>query len=117
LRDVIEGLFHIAVADGQFQPSEDAFLQRVSDIFGIPQQEYHAIRARFVPDAAPDPYAVLGADPAMSVEEIRNLWRRLVRETHPDSMIARGVPEEAIKLAEKRMKDINRAWEIISEAT
>jgi DnaJ like chaperone protein len=40
----------------------------------------------------------------------------MVRDSHPDSMIARGVPEEAIKLAEKRMVDINRAWEEISKA-
>ena len=44
-------------------------------------------------------------------EELRQAWRRLVRETHPDRMLARGVPEEAVKLAEKRMVDINRAWE------
>ena len=29
-------------------------------------------------------------------------------------MIARGVPEEAIRLAEKKLIDINRAWEEIS---
>ena len=38
-----------------------------------------------------------------------------MRENHPDRMIARGVPKEAIKLAEKRMVDINRAWEEISQ--
>jgi DnaJ like chaperone protein len=39
----------------------------------------------------------------------------MVREMHPDRMLARGVPEEAIKLAEKRLIDVNRAWEEISE--
>jgi DnaJ like chaperone protein len=45
--------------------------------------------------------------------EVRAAWRQLVRETHPDQMIARGVPEEAVKLAERRMVAINRAWEEI----
>ncbi len=115
LSDLMEGLFHIAVADGIYHPNEDKFLERVAEIFGLSEHEFRAMRSRFVPDAKPDPYAVLGVDPKMPIEDIRKIWRKLVRETHPDRMIARGVPEEAIKLAEKRMKDINRAWEEISE--
>jgi DnaJ like chaperone protein len=49
------------------------------------------------------------------MEEIRRAWRAEVRESHPDRMLARGVPEEAIKLAEKRLIAVNRAWEEISE--
>ena len=48
------------------------------------------------------------------MDEARRAWRRLVRESHPDQMIARGLPEEAIKMAEARMVAINRAWEEIS---
>ena len=75
-----------------------------------------AMRARYVPDAEPDPYRVLGVQPDMPIADIRKAWRQLVRDTHPDSMIARGVPEEAVKIAEKRMIDINRAWDQINEA-
>jgi DnaJ like chaperone protein len=115
LCDLMEGLFHIAVADGVYHPNEDDFLARVADIFGLPEQEFRAIRTRFVPDAIPDPYDVLGVTPDASMEEIRTAWRKLVRETHPDRMLARGVPEEAVKLAEKRLVDINRAWEEIND--
>jgi DnaJ like chaperone protein len=75
---------------------------------------FRGVRARFVPDAAADPYSVLGVSPDMPLNEIRARWRQLVRESHPDVMLARGVPEEAVKLSEKRMIDINRAWEEIS---
>ena len=68
--------------------------------------EYRAVRARFVPDAVPDPYAVLGVDPATPLPEIRRHWRQLVRDSHPDVMQARGVPPEAVKLSEKRLIDI-----------
>ena len=114
LSDLMEGLFHIAVADGVYHPNEDAFLQSVAEIFGLREHQFRAMRSRFVPDARPDPYAVLGVSPDLSLEEIRAVWRRLVRETHPDRMMARGVPEEAMKLAEKRIIDINRAWEEIN---
>ncbi|CUH52820.1 TerB family tellurite resistance protein [Shimia sp. R11_0] len=114
--DLMEGLFHIAVADGEYHPNEDAFLTRVAEILGMHELCFKAMRARFVADAEPDPYRVLGVEPDTPIDEIRKAWRALVRETHPDSMIARGVPEEAVKLAEKRMIDINRAWEQINEA-
>ena len=114
LCDLMEGLFHIAMADGFYHPSENEFLERVSEIFGLPPQEFRALRARFVPDAVPDPYSVLGVTPGTPFAEIRAAWRLMVRETHPDRMIARGVPHEAVQLAEKRMIDINRAWEEIN---
>jgi DnaJ like chaperone protein len=110
LTDLMEGLFHIAMADGHFHPDEDAFLQDVAAIFQLPRAELSALKARFVPDAHPDPYTVLGVTPETPLEEIRTAWRRLVRQTHPDAMMSRGVPEEAIRMAEKRMIDINRAW-------
>ena len=116
LVDLMEGLFHIAMADGEYHPNEDDFLHRVAEIFGLSEREFRAIRTRFVPDAEPDPWDVLGLDPDAPLEEARKAWRALVRETHPDRMMARGVPEEAVKLAEKRLIAINRAWETISES-
>lgn len=114
LTDLVEGLFHIALADGSYHPNEDAFLNRVAEIFDLPEADYRSIRARFVPDADPDPYAVLGVTPDMPLPEIRKVWRKLVRDNHPDALVARGVPEEARIIAEKRMIDINRAWEAVS---
>lgn len=113
LTDLLEGLFHIAMADGFYHPNEDAFLERVAQIFAVPDRDFKGLRARFVPDAIPDPYTVLGVSHELPLEDIRLAWRKLVRENHPDAMMARGVPEEAVRLAEKRMMDINRAWEDI----
>lgn len=115
LRDLLEGLFHIAVADGEYHPAEDAYLSEVAEIFGFSKQEFKAMRSRLVPDAEPDPYSVLNVSPSATPQEIRQAWRRLVRENHPDQMIARGVPVEAIKLAEKRLVAINNAWEEVKK--
>lgn len=115
LCDLMEGLFRIAIADGVYHPAEDKFLARVAEIFGMSEMQFRGLRTRFVPDAKPDPFSVLGVTPEMPLEEIKRAWRNLVRETHPDRMMARGVPEEAVKLAEKRIIDINRAWEEICE--
>ena len=55
----------------------------------------------------------MGVDPTADAETVRQAWRALVREYHPDRMIARGVPEEAMKLAEKRLIQANWAYEEI----
>lgn len=112
--DLVEGLFHIAMADGEFHANENIFLARVAEIFEMQPAKYQAIKTRFVPDAEPDPYTVLGVAPDAPMTEIKAAWRQLVRTTHPDAMVARGVPEEAIKIAEKKMIDVNRAWETIN---
>ncbi|WP_417726119.1 TerB family tellurite resistance protein [Roseovarius sp.] len=116
LCDLMEGLFHIAMADGVYHAKEDEFLVRVAEIFVLPASSFRALRARFVPNSTPDPWSVLGVTADMSDEEVRKAWRQLVRESHPDRMQARGVPPEAIRLAERRLVDINRAWEEIREA-
>ena len=111
LRDLLEGLFHVAMADGTYHPAEDAFLARVAELFGIAPRAFRAVRARFAPGEAPDCHDVLGLSPGATLEEARAAWRKAVRETHPDALIARGLPEEAVKLAERRLIAINRAWE------
>lgn len=115
LRDLIEGLFHIALADGFYHPKEDDFLARVAAIFGLSERDFRALRARFVPDAKPDPWEVLGIEPGTDAAQVKSAWRQLVRDSHPDRMIARGVPEEAVRLAETRLIAINRAFEEIRE--
>jgi len=115
LCDLIEGLFHIALADGVYHPNEDVFLARVAEIFGIREAAFRTLKARFVKGAVPDPWSVLGVTSDMPLAEIRKVWRQMVRDCHPDRMQARGVPQEAVKLAEKRLVDINRAWEEINE--
>lgn len=114
LLDLLESLFQIALADGSYHPGEDAFLQHVAEIFGLDESCFRAVRARLVEGAPRDPYDVLGIPPGSSREEARAAWRVLVRDTHPDRMIARGVPPEAVKLAERRLIAINAAWEDIS---
>ncbi len=113
LVDLLEGLFYIAVADGRYHPNENVFLEEVARIFGVQSRDFVNMRSRFVPDENPDPYCILGIEPTADAETVRQAWRALVREYHPDRMIARGVPEEAMKLAEKRLIQANWAYEEI----
>jgi DnaJ like chaperone protein len=114
LIDLMEGLFHIAVADGHYHDGEEEFLAKVASIFGLSDTCFRSLQARCVEGALPDPYAVLGVTEDAPIEAVRAAWKQAVRDTHPDVMIARGVPAEAVKLAERRLIAINAAWEEIS---
>lgn len=113
LIDLLEGLFQIAMADGKYHPREDEYLAEVARIFGLDARCYRVLRARFVEGAPRDPFDVLGISPQASLAAARAAWRQGVKDCHPDVMIARGVPPEAVKLAERRLIAINQAWDEI----
>ncbi len=113
LRHVLEGLFAIAVADGDYHEAEEQFLREVTRIFGFNETCFLSMRAGFVPDAEPDPWTVLELPSDTPVDQVRARWKQAVREAHPDRAIANGLPAEAIRLAEERIVALNRAWQQI----
>jgi len=110
LYDLLEGLFHIAIADNSFEEEENHFLEVVRKIFKVNDQQFRILSARFIPNQILDPYAVLGIEQKTPTSDIEKVWKKHIFETHPDRMQARGVPVEAVKLAEKRLIQINEAW-------
>ena len=113
LEDVLDGLFEIAKADGVLHPGEAAFLEKVAEIFGFAPNEYRRIRASHFAPELTDPYVILGLAYSADDDELKQTYRRLVRENHPDSLMARGVPPEFIKLATDKLAAINTAYEKI----
>ncbi len=114
LEDILEGLFHVALADGRYHEGEEAFLAAVGRIFGVAPAAFDAIEARHVEGRRQDPWLVLGLPHDADFATARKRWRELVRTHHPDKMIARGLPPETVNLGNARLAQINRAWEEIS---
>ncbi|RWK42643.1 DnaJ family molecular chaperone [Mesorhizobium sp.] len=113
LEDIVDGLFHIAKADGLVHEREGRFLHRIAEIFRIEEAHYQTILARHVDLGAADPYVVLGIERGKTFEEVRKRYRKLVSDNHPDRLIARGLPQEFIKIATSRIAAINAAYEMI----
>ena len=113
LEDVLDGLFHIAKADGVVHPNELEFLTDVATIFGISGVEFERVTARHVDRGQRDPWRILGLDRDATYADARRRYLQLVRENHPDQMMSRGLPEEFVKIANDRIAAINDAWELV----
>jgi DnaJ like chaperone protein len=115
LENLIEGLLYISIADKIFHPKEEKFIDKVAKIFKIPNKKLEILKARYIPAFQNNPYLVLGLNADSEFKEIKKQWQRLVHESHPDNMIALGLPQEAINLATSRLIAINEAWKKINQ--
>ena len=112
--DVLDGLFHIAMADGVYHPAEDFFLKQVTEVFGLGEGVFLRLRARHVPELR-DPYSILGVSADVSLEDLRLARKQFVRNNHPDQLIAKGLPREMIELANARLASFNDAYDEIAK--
>ncbi|WP_138379356.1 TerB family tellurite resistance protein [Luteithermobacter gelatinilyticus] len=115
LEELLDILFHIALADGVMHPQEEEFLKQVAQIFGFSAADYRRIREGHMGPDRSDPYVVLGVGREASDSEIRARYRRLIKEHHPDRLMAEGVPEEFITVANDKLAAINAAYDRIAK--
>lgn len=113
LEDVLDCLFHVAVADGIAHPRELELLEEAAKVFKIPKPAYHRLKATHLGLGADDPHLILGIEPGASLEIAKAAYRALSRDHHPDALMARGVPLDLVRIAEGRMAAINGAYEQI----
>ena len=110
LEDVLDGLFHIALADGIVTGAEMQFLETVGVIFKFADRTFQRIRIAHMGRASDDPYLILGVCEEISDKELKRAYRRMAAANHPDRLVARGLPQELQKLATHKMAIINKAY-------
>ncbi len=115
LEELIGGLFHIARADGTIAPAELDFLTKVAVIFGFSDRDFERLRASYDKPETSSPYAVLGVSRDADDAEIKKAYRKLLVVNHPDKLIAQGLPQEFIDLANEKMAAINAAYDAIKK--
>lgn len=138
IRMFIEIQLEAALADGALHAQEDRLLLQICQYLKFSRFEYQAIRmtleaqkrvaggpwrhderrqrdSRRQPSLA-DAYAALGVKPSASDAEVKRAYRRMMSQHHPDKLVAKGLPEEMVKLATEKAQQIRKAYEIVSEA-
>jgi DnaJ like chaperone protein len=124
LEEILGGLFIIAAADNAgLSPAEIKFLRRVAGIFNFDQRDLARIAARagvHMPSAngtshsaVEESFAILGVVEKSTNEEIKIAYRTLIREHHPDKLVAQGMPPEFVANANEKMKRINVAYDTV----
>ena len=113
LEDVIDCLLYVALADGQAHPREMTMLEGAAVAFKLKPGAWRRIKAAHLGQDRDDPYVILDLDHDSDNAALRERYRALMRENHPDALIARGVPPGLVKIAENRTAAINAAYEKI----
>jgi len=136
----VELLLEAALADGNLSTAEQAVMTQVCTALHIPANIYAAmLRARqggahASPGASSgsyqrtqgrawgqgqsinQSYATLGLNADASTQEIKRAYRKLVGQYHPDKLVSRGLPDEMMDIAKKRVREINAAYDDIKSA-
>ncbi len=125
---------HAALAEGALHPAERQALEHICAMLGISEFEMRQyeqfIRAQQTfrggaggagpqvrrQDNLAAAYQTLGVSPQTSDAEVKTAYRRLMKENHPDKLVARGLPEAMIKLAQEKVQQINVAYDAIKQA-
>jgi DnaJ like chaperone protein len=80
------------------------------------QQASHRPEARPAVDRVAEAYQVLGVPRTASDSEVTKAYRRLMNQNHPDKLVAKGLPESMMKVAEEKTRQIRAAYELLREA-
>ena len=119
LKDVsIENLFKIASADEVISETEMRLLKKIAKIVGLADRDFARLKKQFTPNAISKKlmasYDLLGVPYDASMEEIKDRWKKLIVIYHPDKLA--NVSEKEMKIATKRMAEINLAYQEIIKA-
>ena len=117
LEELIAALFIIAKADGVVDPSELTFVAQVAARFGFDAHQFERLKTIHLGNSGGEanPYEILSLTKDADEKTIKSTYRKLIRENHPDTLMAQGVPQEFIDLATDKMATINAAYDQISK--
>ncbi len=107
-----ELLFELSMADGHLDSSEEELLKQAIKIFKLDPALFDSNKKKFGASII-DAYAVLGVDEGMSFKEIKTVYQRKRKEFHPDTLIAKGLPDELLEKAKEKFIEIQAAFEEI----
>ena len=123
----VEILLHAAYADGELHGEERALLESICARLRLPdgeldrlettvRAEHHARSGKPSGALSPaDAYAILGVDESCSDAELKRAYRRMMNRHHPDKLVAKGLPEEMMRIATEKTREIKAAYDRLKE--
>ena len=123
----VEILMHAAFADGELHARERALLEAICARLRLPageldrleamlRAERHARAGKASDALSPgDAYAILGVEESCSDAELKRAYRRMMSRHHPDKLVAKGLPEEMMRVATEKTREIKAAYDRLKE--
>lgn len=113
-----------ALADGKLDPKEQSILEEIAGDLGYTQNQFNELLQRLtgqahfasqesMEDKLKAAYELLGEKSDASDADIKKAYRRQMNQHHPDKLVAKGLPEEMISIANQKTQDIKAAYELI----
>ena len=113
-----------ALSDGTLHTNENRILKQAASTLGFSDQEYNILLQRMQAQRhahsgqqqrmdMKDAYDLLGITVNASDQEVKKAYRRQMNQHHPDKLVSKGLPEEMIEMANKKVQDIKEAYETI----
>lgn len=131
-------LVNLALVDGDFDPAEERVLREVAAGLGVNgfafEQLLRMIKAQNAFASAgyrtgaggasgqqsrgdlAQAYDALGVSSSASDAEVKKAYRKLMSQYHPDKLAGQGLPEDAVKAATERSKEIQVAYDMIKKS-
>jgi len=126
----VEIQLQAAYADGKLDVAEESLLKHICQRLGFPEFIYRQLEQRIRAErhyqqqggtaasaamTLEDAYAILSVNSNTPDREVKKAYRRLMSQHHPDKLVAKGLPEEMMKVASQKTHEIKQAYEKIKE--
>ncbi|CAA0109020.1 Co-chaperone protein DjlA [BD1-7 clade bacterium] len=138
---LLEMLIGLALVDGQLEHGKRQVLHGIAHGLGIPApvfdqllqilqgqasfgnqggQQYqghhqYGSQARPSRDMLEDAFKALGVKSTASDREVKQAYRKLMSQHHPDKLMSQGVPDHVIKVATQKSQAIQAAYDVIKK--
>ena len=111
-------------ADGDVHQHEHQMVVRVARGLGLSEADVVQLEALLRTGTSgpssqhklENAYAALGLSSSAADAEIKQAYRRLMSQNHPDKLAGKGLPESMREMAEERSREISTAYAVIKEA-
>lgn len=109
---IVDILLRVAISDRALNATEEKVILSAVRTFNFSDDKYRQLRSKYVSDVEKY-YAVLGTKPTDPDDVIKQQYRKLVQDFHPDKIISKGLPEEFVKFANDKFREIQQAYDAI----
>jgi DnaJ like chaperone protein len=133
LRMFMEIQLTTALADNDLHANEQSLLLEIAKHLGFQRRQFEQILAMMTAQqryahfghsqtseksekqAVNEAYNVLGMKDDCNDAELKKAYRKLISQHHPDKLVSKGLPEEMMKIATEKTREIKDAYERIKK--